>query len=114
MRSKLAAFSKAFAMWSDCHTLGSSDSSSASGRAQVVSSKNVADALGRVLRLPMELELDLGLVAIVWFEPDDAFVRRARDAPPRDDTVGLLLIDLCVPFLDSAPDARAPMQPLVV
>src|SRR5207253_5688030 len=74
--------------------------------AQVVSSKNVADALGRVLRLPMELELDLGLVAIVWFEPDDAFVRRARDAPPRDDTVGLLLIDLCVPFLDSAPDAR--------
>src|SRR5438552_15401141 len=82
--------------------------------AQVVSSKNVADALGRVLRLPMELELDLGLVAIVWFEPDDAFVRRARDAPPRDDTVGLLLIDRCVPFLDSAPHAPAPMQPLVV
>src|SRR6267378_4034247 len=82
--------------------------------AQVVRAEHVADPLGDVLRLPVHLELDLRLVLAERDEAHDPVVSRAGCAPPRDDFVGNLLGDLCLPLLDFAGDLPAPAQALVV
>src|SRR2546430_3462083 len=82
--------------------------------AQVIRAEHVADTFGHVLRLPVHLELDPGLMVPERGEADRALVARARGASPRDHAVGNLLDDLGIPFFDLAGDLRTPMQPLVV
>src|SRR6266550_5316541 len=82
--------------------------------AHVIRPQDVADPLGDVFGLPVHLELDLRLALAEGSEAHDALVASARRAPPRDDLVGHLLIDLGVPLLDLARDLRPPVQALVV
>src|SRR4029079_5266232 len=80
----------------------------------VVHPEHVADTLSYVLRLPVHLELDLRLVLVDRDEANDAFIARTRRAPPRDDLVGDLLVELGVTFFDLAAALRAPVQTLVI
>src|SRR5207245_9140844 len=82
--------------------------------AHVLGAEHVADALGHVLRLPVEVELDLRLARVERCEEHDALGPRARGAPPRDHAIGRLLDDLRVPFLDLPGDRGAPVQAPVV